>query len=129
MYENYMDYTDDPCVNIFTEGQKARMLAVLENSPRRPSTEAVTLSSPLPLMEPVTVYPNPTTEYLHVSIPVDQLQQIRITSLAGRMITNCHYTSQANRTTLHVQQLPQGLYVLELLLKDGNKESSRFLIK
>ena len=35
MVQNYMDYTDDACMNIFTKGQKARMLAVMEISPRR----------------------------------------------------------------------------------------------
>ncbi|MEO5602847.1 MAG: M43 family zinc metalloprotease [Cyclobacteriaceae bacterium] len=35
MVQNYMDYTDDACMNIFTKGQKTRMLAVMEISPRR----------------------------------------------------------------------------------------------
>jgi PKD repeat protein len=35
MIENYMDYTDDLCMNIFTKDQKARMRAVLEGSPMR----------------------------------------------------------------------------------------------
>ncbi len=33
--ENYMDYTDDLCMNIFTNDQKARMRTVLESSPLR----------------------------------------------------------------------------------------------
>lgn len=33
--QNYMDYTDDACMSIFTQNQKDRMLAVLANSPRR----------------------------------------------------------------------------------------------
>lgn len=37
MFENYMDYTDDACVNTFTADQKARMQAVMLNSPRRAS--------------------------------------------------------------------------------------------
>lgn len=35
MIQNYMDYSDDSCMNIFTQDQKDRMLAVLMNSPRR----------------------------------------------------------------------------------------------
>lgn len=35
MKENYMDYTDDACMNIFTNDQKERILTVLSNSPRR----------------------------------------------------------------------------------------------
>jgi hypothetical protein len=37
MVENYMDYTDDLCMNIFTLDQMARMRLVLENSPIRAS--------------------------------------------------------------------------------------------
>lgn len=35
MIANYMDYTNDTCMSIFTQDQKDRMLAVLMNSPRR----------------------------------------------------------------------------------------------
>lgn len=35
MIENYLDYTKDECMNIFTNDQKTRMLTVLANSPRR----------------------------------------------------------------------------------------------
>jgi len=37
MVENYMDYSDDACFNIFTRDQKTRMRAVMEVSPRRSS--------------------------------------------------------------------------------------------
>lgn len=35
MVQNYMDYTNDACMNIFTQDQKTRMLTVMANSPRR----------------------------------------------------------------------------------------------
>ncbi len=50
MIQNYMDYTDDVCMNLFTTCQKERMRTVLEMSPRRASL----LSSP-GLSEPVMV--------------------------------------------------------------------------
>ena len=35
MVENYMDYTNDACMNTFTQDQTDRMLAVMEEFPRR----------------------------------------------------------------------------------------------
>ncbi|MEL7532255.1 MAG: PKD domain-containing protein [Bacteroidota bacterium] len=43
MVQNFMDYSDDACMSLFTRDQKQRMRAVLENSPRRKSL----LSSPV----------------------------------------------------------------------------------
>ena len=43
MIENYMDYTNDDCMNIFTQDQKDRILVVMQNSPRR--VELVTSST------------------------------------------------------------------------------------
>lgn len=40
MKENYMNYTPDACMNIFTQDQKLRIRAVLENSPRRATLAA-----------------------------------------------------------------------------------------
>jgi hypothetical protein len=37
MFSNYMNYTDDACMNIFSKGQVSRMDIALNNSPRRAS--------------------------------------------------------------------------------------------
>ncbi|HYG40920.1 MAG TPA: M43 family zinc metalloprotease [Cytophagales bacterium] len=46
MVENYMDYSDDGCMNIFTRGQKTRIRAVMEISPRRNTLAFSNLCSP-----------------------------------------------------------------------------------
>jgi hypothetical protein len=37
MFQNYLDYTNDGCMNLFTQGQADRMSIIIENSPRRKS--------------------------------------------------------------------------------------------
>ncbi len=57
MIENYMDYSPDACMNIFTQDQKMRMRTVLEVSPRRRSL----ISSPCDDAAQVKLGKNTTT--------------------------------------------------------------------
>lgn len=49
MFENYMDYTNDTCMNIYTNDQKTRMRAVMNNSPRRLELKTSTADVAIPL--------------------------------------------------------------------------------
>ena len=46
MVENYMDYTDDACMNIFTNDQKTRIRTVFSVSPRRMELPSSTKCNP-----------------------------------------------------------------------------------
>lgn len=47
MVQNFMDYTNDACMNLFTNDQKTRVRTVVENSPRRKSlTQSIGLEEP-----------------------------------------------------------------------------------
>jgi len=47
MVQNYMDYTNDACMNIFTQDQKTRMQTVMAVCPRRASLLNSTVCTPL----------------------------------------------------------------------------------
>lgn len=51
MIQNYMDYTNDACMDTFTQNQKDRIVAVMQNSPRRNSLNASTkCQTPTPII-------------------------------------------------------------------------------
>lgn len=60
MVENYMDYSDDLCMNIFTQDQKARVDVVLANSPRRTELLNSTVCEPgtIPCQSPYPAVSN-----------------------------------------------------------------------
>ncbi|MEE6126130.1 M43 family zinc metalloprotease [Chryseobacterium arthrosphaerae] len=49
MVQNYMDYTNDTCMNIYTNDQKTRIRTVMDNSPRRLELKASTADQPIAL--------------------------------------------------------------------------------
>lgn len=49
MPENYMDYTPDACMNIFTQNQKDRITTIINNAPRRSTLKTSTKDSSIPL--------------------------------------------------------------------------------
>lgn len=49
MIQNYMDYTDDACMNIFTQNQKDRMIVIMNNAARRSTLKTSTKDIAIPL--------------------------------------------------------------------------------
>lgn len=49
MVQNYMDYTSDLCMNIFTADQKTRIRTIIDNAARRASLKTSTKDADIPL--------------------------------------------------------------------------------
>lgn len=79
MYMNYMDYTADACMNLFTQGQKARMRSAFdEGGPRQSFLQTKGLKAPWLEEAPLAlststsaVYPNPAGGELNLQLGTD----------------------------------------------------------
>ncbi|RAK00465.1 putative secreted protein (Por secretion system target) [Larkinella arboricola] len=130
LIENYLDYTPDACMNLFTLDQKARMRAVIEASPRR--QRLVKSTDPLPQTEKLTVnvFPNPTdkSSTLEVLFTGFQSFQVDLVDASGRIIRSQKYTEYPSSSiTLPVETLNRGIYFVKVRT-DKETASQRLLI-
>lgn len=117
--EDYMDYTPDACMNVFTAGQRDRMRAVLQLSARRRQV----LSSTVQLAETeqltLTVYPNPVSSQeesiVDVQFKGSQPFEAGLYDATGRLLKGQAYTaSLSRRISLSGAGLSAGVYILRI---------------
>lgn len=126
MFMNYMDYGDDPCILMFTQGQAARILNAI-NTYRASilSTTICTGPSYIGIAEnylPVvfSVYPNPATDgMLNVSSPLP-LKSISVFNVLGENIyCNTLNQIQAKPIAINLAEQNAGIYFIKILTAKG----------
>ena len=88
MIENYMDYSPDSCMNIFTNDQKTRMRAVMELSKRRKKLINYAKSLELPVSDKLDVlaFPNPAITDVQLRVLFKDFKILRWSYMTFKVI-------------------------------------------
>lgn len=119
MFMNYMDYSNDNCLSIFTFGQSAKMDSALFNqraslltsigcSPSTMSTDENSLESN------IKAYPNPFTNQLTIEAN-EPIIKVEIYNLLGQLVKSITSGNSNNLiVNLDVSEISQGNYIAKI---------------
>lgn len=132
MVENYMDYTNDQCMNIFTLDQKDRMLAVMNNSIRRNTLKTSTVCEvpagvdEFNLLHGVNLYPNPASAVVTIGVQNGMLPDgYAIYNSLGQQVSNVKVNGTAN-LSINISGLSNGIYFIKVV-KDNQSKTLKFI--
>ena len=78
------------------------------------------------LAKPYFCYPNPAKDNIYIEFSPDvNCQSVEIYTLDGHMVETCHCTSL--QTTINVEDLNAGVYLMKLRMSDGKEFSERIV--
>lgn len=129
MYQNYMDYTEDKCLTMFSNGQKARMVACLQNCTRRTSlTTSTVCTVPTGIQESstnitaVALFPNPSNGEITVKVDAENISDftISVINTLGQVVyENKQIYSKDNATKIDLNNQSKGVYFVRIKTEKG----------
>ena len=137
MYMNYMDYTNDACMNLFTHGQKTRIRSLFDaGGPRYTLLQSKGLNDPWLEEAPVettpenipdfTIYPNPATDNAVVNFDDIWIgKQFQLISSNGVVLQTVTITTK--RHIIKLNGYKAGLYFIQA--RNENKTLIGKLVK
>jgi len=138
MYMNYMDFTDDICMNMFSTGQRKRARALFETGGARNSilySKGLNVSTiqgaQLPDFYPqwlhVQIYPNPATSVVNLYFEYDERwkgRKMEILDINGKIVISKIISSKIQQ--IDVSVLNAGIYFIRAE-KEEEKLHAKFI--
>jgi hypothetical protein len=139
MYMNYMDFTQDACMNLFTLGQKERMRSLFATDGIRNSLlyskgldDPLIFETPLPVADPAWLHPKlfpiPATNELTLDLSYDVRwlgKTISITNIIGQSVMKQLITNKIQK--INISRLNPGIYFLNSKKEDGEAIKEKFI--
>ncbi|MFN5183364.1 MAG: M43 family zinc metalloprotease [Bacteroidota bacterium] len=119
MVENYMDYSKDGCMTMFTKGQKNRMWSFLNtyrsgllNNPV--SCNMVGLNENHSEPSGITIFPNPSNNYIYLNFEnkIAKVETVTIIDLSGRAVL--FFKSLNPKDPIDISGLIPGIYSIKI---------------
>lgn len=138
MYMDYMDFTNDDCLVMFTQGQKQKMRTLFDfGGPRYsilsskglgvPIFEEIPLPDSPPQWLHIQVFPNPASSELTINLEYDERwvgKELQVINITGQVQMVKTITSKVQK--LDVSHLPPGIYFLQAE-KSGDRMMQKFI--
>ena len=127
MYMNYMDYVDDACMYLFTEGQATRMRAAIEGARSGLLTSGgITSLNSTTTLQGLSIFPNPSVSGLFKVNIEEQINSIKVSDAYGRLIFD--EIMNTTSTELDLSQYPNGVYYTEIT-SNGSSTTQKIVIQ
>ena len=131
MFMNFMDYTNDECMGLFTNGQKARMLASLAGFRSGLLLGANCEPSPAQDIDfQYTVYPNPVRDVLKIGFKngaVFSSRTVQLVDALGRVLIEKKGVNTEGGVEISMAGFPNGIYTV-LLRFDNQTVVSKLIL-
>ena len=127
MWMNYMDYTNDAGLYMFTAGQKARIVAAMDGSTRVGlKTSAVTNCAPVGINEfsssdNISIFPNPSTGEVSITTMsnIHSMDLKVYNAIGDAVVTKKMNVSASGETKINLSNNPNGIYLFQIKTSEG----------
>ncbi|MGB0369511.1 MAG: zinc-dependent metalloprotease, partial [Flavobacteriales bacterium] len=123
MIENYMDYAQDGCMNLFTQDQADIMRSMLETARTDLADGSVPptgIDENTIAASEVSVFPNPSNGEFQVQFSKDlNLENIELIDLKGRHVQSFSSQNLAANGSMNYPNAKSGAYMLKLTFTEG----------
>lgn len=141
MYMNYMDYSDDSSLVMFTQGQKNRMQAALSVSRQSLLVSNVCTSTSISnnnhnnLFGLFSIFPNPSNGddiSFNADYSIDRAKQfsIRVIDITGKIVFKIDQNGLEDNTNLNIEMkdAPSGLYSVSIYVNQEYVGSKKIIV-
>ena len=124
MFQNFMDYSNDNCLSLFTFGQTIRMDSALFNERAGLLTSKGCIPGTLSTNQNENIeffiHPNPTSSKVSFDNSIDKFETVTVMNYLGQVVTEIKFDSFEVNQEIDLSSFPAGVY----LVKFSNNDKS-----